>query len=127
MKPLAEEFKRTDDGADDDEVSRRKNDLSDILKQMEILSKLVKELLSLGFVNEEAVDKDIKSATSDYDTLCNRKEKYVKYVKTEFESRELKKQELFDEGNMKIHLPKFSGYDSKMDYYSFKSDFLKIY
>ena len=37
------------------------------------------------------------------------------------------KQELFNKSKLKINLPKFSGYELKLDIYSFQSEFLKIY
>lgn len=33
----------------------------------------------------------------------------------------------FNESKLKIHLPKFSGYESKLDIYTFQSEFMKVY
>ena len=40
--------------------------------------------------------------------------------------REITKQKPFNESKLRINLPKFSGYESKLDIYSFQSEFLKI-
>ena len=39
----------------------------------------------------------------------------------------LQNKKLFNESKLKIKLPKFSGYESKLDIYSFQSKFLKMY
>ena len=40
--------------------------------------------------------------------------------------REITKQKPFNESKLRINLPKFSGYESKLEIYSFQSEFLKI-
>ena len=48
-------------------------------------------------------------------------------VEKEATERELLKKELFQESRLKINLPKFNGYDSKLDIYTFQTEFLKVY
>ena len=52
---------------------------------------------------------------------------YTSSVNEEAKSREITKLENFNESNLKISLPKFNGYKSMLDIYTFQSEFLKIH
>ena len=52
---------------------------------------------------------------------------YTQAINDEVNEREICKQAMFKESKLKINLPKFSGYDSKLDFYTFQSEFMKIY
>ena len=52
---------------------------------------------------------------------------YQKTTKVEVTKREISKLELLIESKLKINFSKFSGYDSKLDVYTFHSEFIKIY
>ena len=123
---LKNEFGKSTININDDEIARRKCELPDLEKQMGVLSKLIKDLLNVSLIGDKDVDDIIKDITVTYADLCTERDTYVEHVKHEIHSRELGKEDLFREGKLKIHLSKFSGYDSKQDYYSFKSDFLKL-
>ena len=123
---LRKEFDERNCNALDDEISRRNANLPDAQKQMDSASKLIQELLSLNILGHEDSDADIKDVTDKYNELCKTKEIYFQFVKKQVEIRELTKQDLFKEGKLKINLAKFYGYDSKLDYYTFKQDFEKL-
>ena len=55
------------------------------------------------------------------------KDVYTQAINDEANEREISKQEMFKESKLKINLPKFSGYDPKLDIYTFSSEFMKIY
>ena len=55
------------------------------------------------------------------------KDIYHEAINREFRIKEISKQELFNESKLKINLPKFSEYDSKLYIYSFQSEFTKTY
>ena len=55
------------------------------------------------------------------------KDVYQQTIKDEVAKQEISKLELFNESKLKINLSKFSGYDSKLDVYTFQSEFIKIY
>ncbi|MCH2406264.1 MAG: hypothetical protein MK200_08745, partial [Nitrosopumilus sp.] len=124
---LENELQKSREDISDDEIMRRKNNFRDTCKQMDDLSNLVKEILSISIAGDPDIDEKLKKVTKRYDLIHNLKETYVRFVNQEVVSRELTKQELFKEGKLNINLPKFSGFDSKVDYYTFKSDFLKLH
>ena len=64
-----------------------------------------------------------------YSNISQLKEEYVKDIKNEVKNREITKQKPFNKSklNQWINLPKFSGYELKLDIYSFQSELLKMY
>ena len=88
------------------------------------MTKLIHELLeSTNPVTETKVDDILRS----YHNLRNLKDSYVSSVNKEAKSREITKLEIFSESKLKISLPKFNGYESELDIYTFQSEFLKIH
>ena len=55
------------------------------------------------------------------------KEIYSHCIDDEMRKRKITKQQLFNESKLRINLPKFSGYESKVDVYRFQSEFLKVH
>ena len=62
-----------------------------------------------------------------YDAIVNLWETYRTQIKCEFKNQELDKWDSFDKSKLNIKLGHFSGYDSPVNIYDFKSDFLKLY
>ena len=69
----------------------------------------------------------IEDIVGSYNHIKKLKDVYQQRIKDEVAKREISKLELFNESKLKISLSKFSGYDSKLDVYTFQSDFIKIY
>ena len=108
----------------DDEVVDPRSNLSKQIEKFTNMTKLIHELLkSTNPVTETEVD-DILSS---YHNLRKLKGSYASSVGKEAKSREITKLEIFSESKLKISLPKFNGYESKLDIYTFQSEFLKIH
>lgn len=110
----------------DEEIFIRNKDFHSDYIKMESISKMVKELIESSYEDEELRTK-IEEIKHNYYKLSQEREKYINNIKKEVQNRDLMKQELFKNSQINIQLPKFSGYDSKLDIYSFKSEFLKLY
>ena len=83
------------------------------------MTKLIHELLeSTNIVTETKVS---------YHNLRKLKNSYASSVNKETKLREITKLEIFSKSKLKISLPKFNGYESKLDIYAFQSEFLKIH
>ena len=107
----------------DDEVKERQSGLLKLIEGMENLSKMVHNLLECS----NSVEKDeVDEIMANYSNISLLKE-YFKDINNEVKNRETTKQKLFDESKLRINLPTFSGYESKLDIYSFQSEVLKIY
>ena len=108
----------------DDEVADRRSNLSTQIEKFTNMKKLIHELLeSTNPVTKTKFD-DILSS---YHNLRKLKDSYASSVDKEAKSREITKLEIFSESKLKISLPKFNGYESKLDIYTFQSEFLKIH
>ena len=106
----------------DDEVKERKSGLLKLIEGMENLSKMVHNLLEYSnSVEKDEVDEIMANHSN---SLLK---EYFKDINNEVKNREITKQKFFDESKLRINLPKFSGYESKLDIYSFQSEVLKIY
>ena len=108
----------------DDEVKERKSGLLKLIKRIENLSKMVHNLLECS--NSVAKD-EVDEIMTNYSNISILNEKYFKDINNEVKNSEITKQKLFNESKLRINLPQFSGYELKLDIYSFHSEFLKIY
>ena len=75
----------------------------------------------------EDKEKVIDELSKSYEDLIRDKELYTFNVEKEMESRELHKLETFKTSYLNFKLPKFKGYDSAMDIFTFKSAIKKFY
>ena len=76
--------------------------------------------------SEPALENGINDIMDMYRKINKFKESYSHCIDNEMRKREIK-QELFNEVKLRINLPRFSGYESKIDIYTFQSEFLKGY
>ena len=119
MRNLQSTLKNDIKQLSDDEVRERKSVLLKLIERTENLSKMVHNRLECSN-SEDEVDKIM----ANYSNISQLKGEYVKDINNKVK---ITKQELFNESKLGINLPKFSGYESKPDIFSFQSEFLKIY
>ena len=108
----------------DDDIASRKDDIPKQLERMATLSKMMHELLECS--NPDLAT-EIDEIVKKYDYVSVAKNRYCQSINEEATERELSKLQLFNESKLNISLPKFSGYDSKIDIYSFQSELMKIH
>ena len=121
---LEEIFKVDVSNINDDEIKIRKEDMSKHLQQLDNLSKKMQNLLECT----NSVTKDqVEDIVGSYNHIKKLKHVYQQIIKDEVVKREISKLELFNESKLNINLSKFSGYDSKLEVYTFQSEFIKIY
>ena len=121
MDEVEREVKINVQELEDDEITRRKQDFSDVTKKVYNLSKRIPDII--GKLSENDVD-DI---TKRYEVIISLSAKYEQDLKKMILEREIEKESLFKERKLNIKLGKFKGYDSAQDIYSFKDDFEKLY
>ena len=108
----------------DDEISDRKNEFPKQLQKLENLSKMVHDILECS---ESAMENRINDIMDMYRKINKLKKSHSPCIDDEMRKREITKQQLFNESKLRINLPKFSGYESKVDIYTFQSEFLKVH
>ena len=91
------------------------------------MDKISKMLHSLLESSNSLVDSQIDNIMERYNKVNKMKDIYHEAINRESTVREVFKQELFNESKLTINLHKFFGYESKLDDYSFQSEFTKIY
>ena len=67
-----------------------------------------------------------ESATSKRDIVVDKKKAFYKKLQSILVERDITPDKLKNASTLKVEIPKFSGYDSKMDFYTFKSEFKKL-
>ena len=127
-KDLHNEFsKERNEEIQDEEISRRKEDLPSNLIKLDQLSTKFQRCLEI--IPDEYEDKDtiISQITEEYENLVMEKEKYERFIEIEMKEREMSKEKTFQVSSLNIKIDKFKGYDSELDIYSFQYEFEKLH
>ena len=124
INELGKEFNKNISSASDNEIKYMKNNLNKQINKVHNISKNLKELIENASEGKETV---ISQLSKGYEDLIWDNDLYTFKIEKEVESRELHKQETFKASCLNIKLPKFKGYDSAMDIFTFQSTFEKLY
>ena len=122
MTDLEAKFTKELKDKSNEEISRLKNDLSQLPKDLQSVAKTIKDIVEAGETEE-----GIKVYNDKYTKLISSKTKYEILVHSAFESREIEKQKTFKKSLLSIKLPKFKGYESTLDIYTFQDKFEKLH
>ena len=101
-----------------------KNNLIKQISKVDNISKNLKELIENASENKETV---IDTLLKGYKDLTRDKKLYTFNIEKEVESRNIQSIETFTASCLNIKLPKFKGYDSAMDIFTFQLTFEKLY
>ena len=105
-----------------EELTRRKNDLPEHSKDINIVAKSIQDVVSAGESDEK-----VSKLRQRYSKLLNSKSSYVDLVHKEFDKREIEKSKSFKKSNLGIKLKPFQGYGSVSDVYTFQDEFEKLH
>lgn len=86
----------------------------------------VTELTALSVVGGPDVEKMVRSVVRTRDRLASKKDKFFENLQKIVLERDVTVEKLKNGADMLLELPKFSGYDSEMDFFTFKSQFRKL-
>ena len=109
---------------DDDELLEMRSRLPSLQLRIENLSSRTKELIGLVTDPTDANMKNVRTIGRKFDEMLQDRASYVETLKDEIRVRECSKEKRFQSSSMNINLPRFKGYDSVLDFYSFKSKFI---
>jgi hypothetical protein len=110
--------------ATDDELEKLKQEDGISCKSLERVSSKISQLLAGATLGNMDV---IEAVKVKYEKLIRCYNIFYQKLECEFDKREINKQKLFNKSHLSIKLPKFKGYSTVIDIYSFKSDFEKLY
>ena len=109
----------------DDQILKLKDNQKESAKKLETVTHNYQEILKYPAVSG-AVKKAVEELGKKYDIIISKKTGFLKDLEKEVDERELNKRDLIKEGKLNINLPKFSGYDSPLDIYTFQTEFEKL-
>ena len=126
---LKNECRKTGINVDDEELMRQSKNLPKNKDKFECLSKKLQHILEVmpgRFPDSAGV---ITATTDSYDELLKEMSRYESFIKSEMQKRESEiiKGDKFKSSVLNIKLSKFKGYDSELDFFTFKSQFEKLY
>ena len=126
MKKLESKCKIKIESQTDVQIMELKKDFKSVdAEYSAILDKILKLAESNPSRYEET--KNLPSAVSKRkDNLCVSIEKYKTGIDSEISKRDLTEEKIKNAATLGIKLPKFKGYNSTLDYYTFKSEFEKL-
>ncbi len=111
----------------DEALIAKRTNLPSIQKRIDSLSQKFMELLSVVPDAKGSSDEDVSKFADQYEKLQVCMIKYQDKLHEEIKSRELDKEKNFKSSNLQIKLPKFKGYDSVLDIYTFKDKYDKLH
>ena len=111
----------------DEELTELKKQLPTIQSRMNHFAAKFNELLKL--VPDQDGDRKtlMEQFGKRYIDMGHGFSAYQERLQTEVNSREISKEKKFQTSSLNIILPKFKGYDSSLDYYTFRSKFEKLH
>ena len=86
----------------------------------------VTDLAAFVFTGGEAVREMLAGAASKREVVADKKAKFQESLHNIVMERDITPDKLKNASTLQFELPKFSSYDCKMDFYTFKSEFQKL-
>lgn len=122
LEELNEDLKRNPNHATNEELIKWSSDMPLLSTKLDKVAGDYKTILELPItVTDQSVK--IKSIGEKYESLVGIKRDFVKTLNNEICIREMGKDQQFNQSMLNIKLEKFIGYDSNIDYYTFRSHF----
>ena len=111
----------------DEEIWEVKKNLPTMKKQTDSMCDKYKELLEI--VPDSIPDKDrkLEELSNKYKCLVKADQEFRRKLDAEIKERDLTKEKSFEASTLNIKLPPFTGYDSKIDVYTFQEKLEKIH
>ena len=125
FKSLSKKFDLDLDDLGDYQILEVNQDKSLDLEFNLILEK-VTELSSLAVIGGPSVEQMVKSVTRTRGRLALKKDSFFEKLQKIVLDRDITAEKLKNGSDMLLELPKFSGYDCEMDFFTFKTQFRKL-
>ena len=123
---LETDFKQDLNKTSDVQLMQFKNDINSITKRFQKMSEKYESILQSPVTKADTLVM-MKDMGERYVKLDSLKHNFVNAVNEEVSKRKLDKDLHYDKAHLNIKLDKFHGYESAVDYYTFKDNFEKVY
>ena len=111
----------------DDEIMEMRKRFPDIQRRIDNVANRCKEMLDLIPLRTDPRRDHTTALTNRVNDIIRVFKTFMTNVKSEIRSREINKEKKFQASSLKINVPKFKGYDSPLDIYTFKDKFDQLY
>lgn len=126
MNELFDVFNEDPTNASNDELIQWRKNYPIHEKKFEKVAASYQDVLKTPITDADRLV-EIKDISANFHKLSKLKQTFARILNEEIKHREPEKLSTFNKLSLNIKLEKFSGYNSKTDFYSFKSDFEKIH
>ena len=126
LEELETVFAYNINGASFNDLQQWQKELPTYDKKFQKLTDDYKECIQSSITTAESME-TIRVISERYFHLDEMKKKFSNQLQNAISTRELDKHLDFNKNQLNIKLPRFSGYDSEMDYYTFRSTFEKLH
>ena len=126
INELQKEFDKSVNDVSDAELLQMKSDLPTQIDQLNKISKKYESILKVPIQKAETL-LNITDIGQRYEHLLKSKSTYQTSINDAIIEQDVYKRKLFDQSKLNIRLEKFSGYQDSADFYTFKTNFLKLH
>ena len=123
---LQKEFNKPLTNISDVELMQMKSDLPMQVDQLNKISKKYEAILQMPIKKADFL-KDIADIGQRYEQLLKSKSFFQSAINDAIVRQDVYKQKSFNQSKLNIRLEKFSGHQDAIDFYTFKSNFLKLH
>ena len=110
----------------DSQILEKEKDVKTLNGEFHKILDLITELIRASPADYDEADEVLHKASTGKNKLKLLKDAYEKDLVNELKRRDLSAEKVKNASFLKIEVPKFHGYGSKLDFYSFRSEFEKL-
>jgi len=126
LKELKEEFSKQTDSATDEDISKWKKEILHLSSKVDKVADNIKTLMQTRS-SDASYETSLKNINEQFEMLFTLKKSFISDIDEELAARDIEKSREFNRSRLNIRIEKFSGYDSKIDFFTFRSNFEKMH
>ena len=126
LKELTDEYSKQPDKSSDEEIAKWKEDLPRLSMKLDKVAENINAVLK-SRINDEDHDISLTNIREQFERLFKLKKAFVLKLDDEIAERDIEKDRNFNTSRLNIKLEKFTGYESKIDFFTFRSQLEKVY
>lgn len=126
IEELEQIFQKDIETADIEVLLRLRSESATYVRKYEKIADNYKEVLKSP-INDEDRMHDITTIGDRFERLSGLKQSFINSLNKEIENQEVDKLQRFTRTQLNIKLERFNGYDSQIDFFTFKSNFEKVH
>ena len=126
LKELTEEYSRQPDRSSDEEISKWKDDVPRLSNKLDKVAENITSVLKSRVTNEDH-EISLTNINEQFERLFILKKTFITRLNEEIAERDIEKDRVFNRSRLNIKLDKFTGYNCKIDFFTFRSHFEKLH